>query len=200
MSHAVSARFGKAKLSHSHAPPPVRVVVHEIYLGPVHCGIMEMKPGIVRQATSSSEPYEHPFIDLKLVHIPTQRKILAILDLSTDSFDFQHRLLSEGFDLAAPSPEIEKKPIGRCWRLISHSKELLGALWDTPGRLGSLTSGLSVSTLHPQAMMTLYFSADDPLFQALVRLYESKTKTLADLRRGIENLGIDLSPTLYSLF
>lgn len=108
-----------------------------------------MKPGIVTPATSSIEPFEHPFIELKLVHIPTQRKILTILDVSTDSFDFQHRLISEGFDLAAPSPEIVKKPIGRCWRLISKSKELLGAMWDTPGRLGTLASGLSVSDLNP---------------------------------------------------
>lgn len=108
-----------------------------------------MKAGIVTPATSSMEPFDHPFIDLKLVHIPSQRKILTLLDVSTDAFDFQHRLISDGFDLAAPSPEIKKKPIGRCWRLISKSKELLGALWDTPGRLGTLSSGLSVTDLNP---------------------------------------------------
>jgi hypothetical protein len=78
-----------------------------------------MKAGLVKPATTSVEPYEHPFVDLQLCHIPTQRKILALLDLSSDAFDFQHRLLSEGFDFAAPSPEIAKKPIGRCWRYSS---------------------------------------------------------------------------------
>ena len=113
---------------------------------------MEMKPGLVTPTTSASDEYttfEHPFINMNLTHIPTQRKILHLLSSSLDAFDFQHRLISAGFDLAAPSPAIETASIGRCWRLISKSKELLGALWDTPGRLGTLASGLSVSDIHP---------------------------------------------------
>lgn len=49
-------------------------------------------------------------------------------------------------------------------------------------------------------MITLYFSQDDPLFKAISDLFDDKSKSLADLRRGIENLGVQLSPTLYSLF
>ena len=47
--------------------------------------------------------------------------------------------------------------------------------------------------------MTLYFSSDDPLFKSLTALFERKL-SLADLRRAIEGLGIQLSPTLYSLY
>ena len=111
-----------------------------------------MKPGMVVPTSTPSEPFEsfeHSFITLTLIHVPTQRKILSILDQSSSDFDFQHRLIAEGFDLAAPSPAIETAPIGRCWRLVSGSKVLLGVLWDTPGRLGSLVSGLSVSDIHP---------------------------------------------------
>ncbi|KAA6392857.1 MAG: hypothetical protein EZS28_011611 [Streblomastix strix] len=198
MRSAVS-KFNVANLTHA-AQVPRRVIVQEIMLGPVHCGTLTLEPGTVRPVTKATPSYPHPFVDLQLVHAPTQTRIQSLLDLSADGFDFQHRLLSEGFDFSCANPSFEKKPIGRCWRLISPSKELLGALWDSPGRLGTLTSGLSVSECHPEATLTLYFSPTDPLHTKLTQLFKHQCRSLSDLRREIESLGISLIPQLYELF
>ncbi|KAK2964419.1 hypothetical protein BLNAU_335 [Blattamonas nauphoetae] len=199
-SHSVIGTFPALKLTHQSKQPPRRVIVQDIYLGPVFCGMVTLQGGKVKPVTQDIPPFEHPFIELEIAHAPAQRKILAILDLSSDGFDFQHRLLADGFDLAAPASTHPISISGRCWRLLSPAKELLGALWDTPGRLGSLISGYSVKPMHPHATLSIYFSPDDQLFGKLQRIFDNKKFTIADLRREIQLLGIFLLPHLYELF
>eukprot|EP00668_Euglena_longa_P001283 GGOE01001517.1.p1 GENE.GGOE01001517.1~~GGOE01001517.1.p1 ORF type:complete len:778 (+),score=182.67 GGOE01001517.1:100-2433(+) len=168
----------------------------DIYCGPVLCGTVQERPGLITAHAPVQSRPKHKFLTYVQHDANTEAQILSHISMA-DTFDhLLNRLLRAGFELAASCNPSTRKPIGRCWTIHTPS-EKIGALWDYAGQMSNLDwQPAEIESLNEAITMTIYRPEDDVHF-VLGFLCYYKAKDVNQLRTNLQGRGYQIQTELY---
>ena len=179
--------------------------VLDVYLGPVLCATVTDRPGHVSIARAAGGgaggndgvlQKQHRLLTCVVYDRNNEREILEHVGMSDTFSHLLHRLLRQGFDLAAPMDPQTRQPAGRCWHVLDN-EEKVGVLWDYPGHFSNhhwQPTALDAHSAH--VTMTVYRHHED-LAYIVPFLQFLKADSAARMRKLLTQRGYTLRTCLY---
>eukprot|EP00818_Percolomonas_sp_WS_P002993 CAMPEP_0117446148 /NCGR_PEP_ID=MMETSP0759-20121206/6175_1 /TAXON_ID=63605 /ORGANISM="Percolomonas cosmopolitus, Strain WS" /LENGTH=848 /DNA_ID=CAMNT_0005238373 /DNA_START=36 /DNA_END=2582 /DNA_ORIENTATION=- len=160
----------------------------DIYNGCVLVGNILDQPGYVQcMGETVLTAVAHKLWTYKQYDEHTQSAVMRIMEFSSSFDHFVHRLLSEGFDIAAPTSDIRtRSPLGRSWTIYNiFTQEKVGALWDYPGTIARMSWVPRARQIDNAFTLTVY---DDTEFLPLFVMFR-KCDTIQRFRELLQRAG-----------
>lgn len=182
----------------------------DIYSGPNLVALLEEKPGWIQMLNGAVT--KHGFVNFKQYDEYVGESIVKHIEVSASFDHILTRIIKSGFDVAASQDPRTRTPTGRCWHILSKSKEQIGVLWDYPGQLSSVVWQPVHDKRSPSFTLTLYdwssanyrgnrdpnsvtFSKD---FMNGCHIF-AQSESISSARFQIESYGYKLVTRLYKL-
>jgi len=182
----------------------------DIYSGPNLVALLEDKPGWIMTIDGSVS--KHRFLNFKQYDDCVGESILRHIDISENFDHLLTRVIQSGFDIAVSQNPNSRTPTGRCWHILSKSKDKIGVMWDYPGQLSSIVwQPLLKEKWSKDFTITLYdwssanYYAGDknsvsfsPDFINFYHIF-SESDSISSARFQVEKYGYKLVTRLYKL-
>lgn len=168
----------------------------DIYSGAVLVGTIQDIPGKVQkigETILTSHP--HKFLSYKHYDLYTQNTVMKILEFSTSFDHFIHRILKEGFDIAAMHENASTRNLlSRCWTIHnSITNEKVATFWDYPGTI-ALPNWIPLPRQIDKPFTIIVYKESD--FYPIYKI-QSKATNVSELRDLLTRSEYRIRTSLY---